>query len=262
MEVIIMNILDKIIEDKRIEINKRKRDFPIPINNVEKINKDNSFISAIKKKGISIISEIKRKSPSAGIIREDFNHIKIAKDYEGNGACAISVLTDNRYFGGELSFISDIKDKVNIPVLRKEFIIDEYQIYESIIAGADAILLIVKALSIKEIKRLVFLAKKLGLETLVEVHSLEELDIALSTNTSIIGINNRNLDTMKVDITTSLKLIEEIPSNYLTVSESGIRSFRDIKILKHVGFDAFLIGESLMKEKNPSEKLKSLLGKK
>jgi len=255
-----MNILEKIIIDKKSEIARRKKDTPIDPANIKVRGQNNLFSEALKKKGISLIAEIKRKSPSAGIIREDFDHLAIAKTYEKNGAAAISVLTDSKYFGGKLSFISDIKSKFNIPVLRKEFIIDEYQIYESLIAGADAILLIVKALKPKELKKFIMISNELGLETLVEVHSSDELDIALETGSSIIGINNRNLDTMKVNLETSLKLIEKIPKNYIKVSESGIHAYDDIKLLRNAGFDVFLIGESLMREKNPGKKLKSLRG--
>jgi len=255
-----MNILDKIIRDKRIEVDTKKKNFGFPKAENRKNSKINKFYEKLKNRGISIIAEIKRKSPSAGIIKNDFNHIEIAKEYKQNGASAISVLTDNRYFGGKLDFITDIKKIVKIPVLRKEFIIDEYQIYESSMIGADAILLIVKALPKKKLIDFVSLSLKLGLAPLVEVHSYEELKIALETETNIIGINNRNLDTMEVDITTSLKLIKEIPAAYTTVSESGIKSKKDMKLLKQAGFDAFLIGESLMRNSNPGEKLKELLG--
>jgi len=254
-----MNILEKIITDKRKEILKKKKNFPISFKEVKAREFKNQFSKALKKEGTSIIAEIKRKSPSAGTIREDFDHLMIAETYEKSGAAAISVLTDSKYFGGELSFISDIKNKIKIPVLRKEFVIDEYQIYESAIAGADAILLIVRALTSKKLKKFVFIASELGLEPLVEAHSYEELQIAIDSGCSIIGINNRNLDTMEVDLETSLKLIEKIPENFIKVSESGIHSYKEIKLLKNAGFDAFLIGESLMREKNPGKKLKALL---
>jgi len=253
-------MLDKIIRDKMREVDKKKRSNPISASDILERKTIKNFSNAIKKQNMPIIAEIKRKSPSAGIIKKDFNHIKIAKTYEKGGACAISILTDNKYFGGKLSFISDIKDRVNIPVLRKEFIIDEYQVYESTFSGADAMLLIVKALSFKKLKQLISLAKRLGIETLVEVHSKNELDIAIDAGANIIGVNNRNLDTMTVDITTSLKLVKEIPTNCIKISESGIRSYRDIKLLKQEGFNAFLIGESLMNEKDPGWKLKTLIG--
>ncbi|HHT9130844.1 MAG TPA: indole-3-glycerol phosphate synthase TrpC, partial [Candidatus Brocadiaceae bacterium] len=207
-----------------------------------------------------IIAEIKKASPSLGVIRTDFNHVEIARLYESSGAAAISVLTDEKFFQGKLSYLTDVKKSVSLPILRKDFIIDPYQIYEARSAGADAILLIAALLSKEEIQRFLELARELGMDCLVEVHSELELEKVLQTSANIIGINNRDLATFKIDLETTLLLKPMIPSGKIVVSESGIKSREDIVKLIKKGVDAVLVGETLMKSTNISTKLHELLG--
>lgn len=251
-------ILDKIIAFKSVEVEKRKRFFPLKsfINRIPEEKKD--FKSALRKGKISIIAEIKRMSPSAGIIRRDFDPIKIAREYKKGGVSAISILTDGKFFWGKNSFLTDVRKEFDLPLLRKEFIIDEYQIYESAYIGADAILLIVKILDRERLEKYIKLADKLGLSSLIEVHSGNELQTALSTSAEIIGINNRNLETFKTSLEKSINMKTNIPDKYITVSESGIKTRDDILKLEKAGFDSVLIGETLMKQKNIRKKLKEL----
>ena len=256
-----MSILESIISYKKEEVQKRKVTLPLEELKHENSPNPRDFKSALEKESISIIAEIKRMSPSAGMIREDFNHLQIAKIYEENGASAVSVLTDNKFFGGTDDYLIEIKKEINLPVLRKEFVIDEYQIYESRWLGADAILLIARILTRDEIDRFISLAKELGMACLVEVHTLSELKDVLSTSSEIVGINNRNLDTLAVDIKTSLELKRLVPNGYITVSESGIKNRGDVLKLQRSGFDGVLVGETLMRTKKIGDKLKELLGR-
>ncbi len=216
----------------------------------------------ILKKGnkIKFIAEVKKASPSAGIIREDFNYLNIAKEYEAGGASAISVLTDKEFFKGELKYLSEIKKTVNLPILRKDFIIDPYQIYEAKAAGADLVLLIARILTREQIDTFLALAHKLGMECLVEVHDNDELNTVLETEASIIGINNRNLDTFETNIETTLQLCHLIPEEKIIVSESGIKTRADVLYLEKAGIDAILIGETLMRSQDITQKIKELFG--
>jgi indole-3-glycerol phosphate synthase len=254
-------ILEKIVTFKKVETEKRKRFAPLK-SFIDKIPEERrDFKGALKKGDISIIAEIKRMSPSSGILRENFDHVSIAKEYEANGASAISILTDSKFFWGKNLFVNEVKKEVAIPILRKEFIIDEYQIYESAYLGADAILLIARIIELEQLERYIILANRLGLSALVEVHSKNELQKVLSTSAEIIGINNRNLETFQASIDNSINLKKMIPDKYITVSESGIKIREDIQKLEEAGFDAVLIGEILMKQKDIGKKLKELLGK-
>lgn len=254
-------ILDKIIKFKKVEIEKRKNFTPLE-SFIDKIPEDKrDFKSALKKDNISIIAEIKRHSPSRGLLRENFDHRDIAKEYERNGASAISVLTDAKFFWGHNDHLIDVKKEVKLPVLRKEFIIDEYQIYQSAYIGADAILLIGKILELERLEKFINLARQLKMNCLVEVDSKNEIQKVLSTSAEIIGINNRNLETFQTSINTSVDLKKSIPEKYVTVSESGIKNRTHVNILEDAGFDSVLIGETLIKEKNIGNKLKELLGK-
>ncbi|MBI3584847.1 MAG: indole-3-glycerol phosphate synthase TrpC [Nitrospinae bacterium] len=207
-----------------------------------------------------IIAEVKKASPSKGIIREDFNPLKIAEIYQENGASAISVLTDKEFFQGDINYLSDIKKIVTLPLLRKDFIISEYQVFESRVYGADAFLLIAAILGKNQLEDYMHLGVELGMTPLIEVHTKRELNDVLSIKADLIGINNRDLDTFKVDIRTTEKLIEYIPEDITVVSESGIEKRDDILHLKEIGVDVFLIGEFLMKEKDIGKKLKELIG--
>lgn len=215
------------------------------------------FIGAIRKPGLSIIAEIKRKSPSAGLLREKFNPLVLANSYKQNKADALSILTDQHFFGGSCDIVHRVKNTVRIPILRKDFIIDEYQIYESKAVGADAILLIVRILGKETLKQFLALAEQLGLDCLVEVHSLKELRFAVELGVPLIGINNRDLDTLKVDISLSLKLKQYIPEDVLVISESGIRNVDHIQRVCDSGFDGVLVGESFMQSDDPGGLLRS-----
>ncbi|MES2307819.1 MAG: indole-3-glycerol phosphate synthase TrpC [Verrucomicrobiota bacterium] len=208
---------------------------------------------------ITLIAEVKKASPSAGIIAGNFNPISQAREYERGGAHCLSILTDEKYFQGHLSFLRDIRDQVDIPLLRKDFTVHELQVYESVVAGADAILLIVAALDDETLTRLYELAKTLQLDVLVEVHNLEEMDRALDLGSDMIGINNRNLKTFEVDLKTTEELAPEIPNDVLAVSESGIKTGDDVRFLRDQGINSILVGETLMRAKNVNEMIKELL---
>ena len=207
---------------------------------------------------IKFIAEVKKASPSAGIIREDFNYINIAREYEAGGASAISVLTDKEFFKGDIKYLSEIKETVSLPALRKDFIIDPYQIYEARAAGADLVLLIARILTKEEIDAFLALSHELGMECLVEVHDNDELEKVLETEAAIIGINNRNLDTFKTNLDTTLQLRHRIPEGKIVVSESGIKTRADVLALEEAGIDAILIGETLMRSRDISQKIKEL----
>jgi indole-3-glycerol phosphate synthase len=257
-------ILDKIIAQKREEIKKLKNFYPLEklkedIKNTKFADKD--FYGALSKKGkVNIIAEVKRGSPSKGIICHDFNPVKIAKEYESAGACAISVLTDIDFFYGSINYLKDVKESVNIPVLRKDFIIDEYQIYEAKAYGADAVLLIAAVLDKNKLIRFLNLAHELGMHALVEVHNKDELDKVFAADAGIIGINNRNLKDFSVDLNTTKKLVQQIPKGVkaLVVSESGIHKRDDIGFLLSCGVNAFLIGEALLCGGNITKKMNEL----
>ncbi len=207
----------------------------------------------------TIIAEVKKASPSKGVIREHFDPVAIARDYEKHGAAAISVLTESRFFQGSAEYLTAIKKHVTIPVLRKDFLFDVYHIYEARALGADALLLIAAILEKNKLRELLHLTRELGMDALVEVHSREELNMVLAIGARIIGINNRDLNTFKTDIETTADLIRNIPDDRIVVSESGIASRDDILMLRSAGVDAFLIGESLMRQESPGEKLAELI---
>ncbi|MDX2479816.1 MAG: indole-3-glycerol phosphate synthase TrpC [Desulfuromusa sp.] len=210
--------------------------------------------------GTAIIAEVKKGSPSKGIIREDFDPVAIARSYERGGASCLSVLTDEHYFYGSLDYLGQIRAQVDLPLLRKDFIIDPYQVFQARIAGADAILLIAAALDDVQLLELAKLATELELDTLLEVHNGTELERALQLPVDLIGINNRNLQTFVTDLGVTERLAGKIPRQQLAVSESGIHSRADIDRLQLAGAGAFLIGESLMREADIETKLRSLLG--
>lgn len=217
------------------------------------------FRTAINGKACAIIAEVKSASPSRGKLVEQFDPLSIARTYEQNGAAAISVLTDEKYFCGHKNFLTQIKREVGIPVLRKDFIIDPIQVYETRAIGADAILLIVRVLG-KELDEFIALSKALDLCPLVEVHTQSELDVALDAGAKIIGINNRNLDTFVTDINTSRDLTKQIPSGKTVVAESAIKDRADIDYLMKAGINAFLIGEGLVTAPDIGKKLQALIG--
>jgi indole-3-glycerol phosphate synthase len=218
-----------------------------------------NFEKALKKDNeIAIIGEVKKASPSKGIIRDSFNPVEIANEYKNAGIDAMSVLTEKNFFQGCDEFLVSIRQSNTAPIIRKDFIIDVWQIYQARYIGADAILLIAAILTTEEIKKFLAVAGILGLKCLVEVHNEEELERVLETDASIIGINNRNLQTFQVSLDTTEKLISRIPENKIVVSESGIENYEDMKRLKKIGVNAVLIGESFMRATSISDKMKEL----
>ena len=259
-------ILDDIIAKQKTRIENEKKEKNIETLKQEVLSLPSSknffFENSLKNKDFAFICEIKKASPSKGVIVEDFPYTDIAQEYEKAGASAISVLTEPHFFKGNDKYLKDVADIVNIPVLRKDFIIDEYQIYQAKLIGADAVLLICAVLDESTLKNFINIATSLKLSCLVETHNEEEIKKALSCNAKIIGINNRDLKTFNVDINTSLKLRKLLPNDKILISESGIKIAQDIKMLKDAGFNGALIGESMMLSKNKEQFLLSLKGEK
>jgi len=256
-----MNRLEEILQTKRVEVEQlRPRETELD-RQARARNQFRSFHSALKRPDgeLAVIAEIKKASPSAGVIAESFDPVAIAKDYERNGADAISVLTDSQFFQGKLEHLVDVRHAISLPVLRKDFVLDEIQIVESAAAGADAILLIVAALDQTQLINLVRAAAKYQLDALLEVHTLEELKRALEAEAEIIGINNRDLATFEVDLSVTEKLSEEVPNDIVLVSESGIKTPDDIARVKGCGVDAVLIGEALMRGQLSIEKVRRVI---
>ncbi len=256
-------ILTKIVEKKREEVSIARDRCPMGglKKKAESVGLSSSFKKSISRPGhINLIAEVKRSSPSKGIIRSDFNPTQIAWEYQAAGASAISVLTDERFFDGKLSYVKMIKERVIIPILRKDFIIDEYQIYESVVGGADAILLIARLLTQEELTKFTDIARGLGLSCLVEVHNEEEIEKALNSKATIIGINNRDLSTFNVDFSTTERLIRMIPEDRVKVSESGIETYEQVMFLKSLGINAVLVGETLLRASNIAAKIRLLMG--
>lgn len=221
-----------------------------------------SFKDAISRPGrINLIAEIKRRSPSAGIIiNSDFDPGKIAKIYERSGACAISVLTNTKLFGGSLKDLKLVKKATSLPVLRKDFITTEKQVEESVLIKSDAILLIARRLTNQQLNRLFKMAKEARMDVIIEVHTKEDVSKALNLNARIIGINNRDLETLKIDLKTTERLVKLLPKDTLIISESGITTRRDVKYLTSLGVNAILVGEALLKSKDIQEKVRELIG--
>ncbi|MDB2534658.1 indole-3-glycerol phosphate synthase TrpC [Gammaproteobacteria bacterium] len=245
-----MTILNDIVENTRAKLESKKAELPLA-EIISKLNELNlpkgAFKESLLNKDQAIIAEIKKASPSAGIISEDFDPIKKAKEYEDFGASALSILTEEDFFQGSSEYLKEVKAKTSLPILRKDFMIDEYQIYEAKLIGADCILLIASVLSDDEIQSFVDLAESLELDYLIEVHDLNELERVKNFSNAMIGVNNRNLKTFDVDLNNSINLKNAFNSNNLFVAESGIKSQDDIDTLKAHDIHVFLIGESLMK---------------
>jgi len=257
-------ILDEIVETKRREVAGRKALRPLAA--LEKMIAERpparDFKAALDADaGCAIIAEVKRRSPSRGVIRADFDPVRIALEYESHGAAAVSVLTDETFFGGSDADLAAVKDAVSLPVLRKEFIIDPYQIHETRAIGADALLLIAAILTEVQLREYRELADSLGLAVLVEVHDGAEMEKALGAGAELIGINNRDLKTFRTDLLTTLALAPLIPADRIAISESGIRNRQDIETLAKAGIRAFLIGETLIAAPAIGPKLVELLGR-
>lgn len=262
-----MSILEHILRDKADEVAERRRRRPLAElqRMVQDLPPARDFLAALREEGAEnetpprVIAEVKKASPSRGVIRPDFDPVAIAQTYAANGAAALSILTDAKYFQGELCFLEDIGKAVTLPLLRKDFTVDAYQVYESRVAHADALLLIVAALEIGPLEDFLGLAHELGMAALLEVHTVEELERSLPLHPHLIGINNRDLRTFQTDIETTLRLLPSIPSEVVVVSESGINTAADVTRLREKGVHAFLIGESLMRAPDPGVKLREFL---
>lgn len=255
------SVLDRIIEARRTAVSHRKRLIPEPVLRmaVSKAKPVRDFAAALSRDGVNIIAELKKASPSRGVLRKDFDPKLLAPQLEQAGAVALSVLTEEEFFQGSLKDLRLARAAVAVPLLRKDFMLEPWQVWEARATGADSFLLIVTALSDATLRDLLRLGRDLGMEPLVEVHTREELARALDAGARIIGVNNRDLRTMDVRLETSLELVAEIPDDCIAVSESGLRSAADIAQLRAAGFDAFLIGEHLMTAPDPAAALRALL---
>ncbi|HXJ15774.1 MAG TPA: indole-3-glycerol phosphate synthase TrpC [Candidatus Polarisedimenticolia bacterium] len=255
-------ILDRIVEARRASVAHRKRVLPDVALKlaVEKAGPPRDFPGALVRSGFNVIAELKKASPSRGILRENYAPAALAASLEQAGAAALSVLTEEEFFFGSLGDLKEARKVVQIPILRKDFIVDPWQVWEARAAGADAFLLIAAILDDQTLGELLELGRSLEMEPLLEVHTREELDRVIAAGARIIGVNNRDLRDFKVRIETSLELIEAIPENCIAVSESGLRTHDDLDRLRRAGFDAFLVGEHLMREADPAAPLRALLG--
>jgi indole-3-glycerol phosphate synthase len=256
------NILSRIVERRREAIAHRKRVLPevaLKLAVQKKAPPVRDFAAALSRDGLNVIAELKKASPSRGMLRADYHPAELAPGLEASGAAALSVLTEEEFFQGSLADLKDVSKASKIPVLRKDFIVDPWQVWEARAAGADAFLLIVAILDDAALRGLLELGHRLKMESLVEVHSGGELTRALDAGAKIIGVNNRDLRTFEVKLETSLQLAELIPENCIAVSESGIRTHGDLERLHAAGFDAFLVGEHLMTLPDPAAGLRELL---
>ncbi len=259
------DILETIVADKRVEVQNQKESVPpaqlyemVEALMAEDAHAARSMRGSLLVSPSGIISEFKRKSPSKGWIHEDSRVEDVVPLYSTGGAAAISILTDEKYFGGNLRFIQKVRGEVDTPILRKDFIVDEYQLFQARMVGADAVLLIAACLKRDECRSLAHTAHELGLETLLEVHSEKELEY-VGDNIDMVGVNNRNLGTFHTDVQNSFRLAACLPKDYVLVSESGIDNAATIRQLRDVGFRGFLVGEALMKTDNPGESLARLI---
>jgi len=254
-------VLDRILESRRAAVEHRKKVLPETAlrYGAKAATPLRDFSAALTRHGINIIAELKAASPSRGVLREKFDAAALARTLEAAGAVALSVLTEEEFFRGSLKNLRDARRAVGLPVLRKDFIFDPWQVWEARANDADSFLLIVAALDDVRLRELISLGRELGMEPLVEVHTAEELTRALSAGARIIGVNNRDLKTLEVRPETSLALIESIPDDCIAVSESGLQTHKDLQGLRAAGFDAFLIGEHLMQSPEPGEALAALL---
>ena len=257
------NILDRILERKRMRLAAARHDVTL-----EQLQRPperplvpRAFEQALRQGGVNIIAEIKRRSPSKGIIRDDFDPVQIARTYTEHGACAISCLTEEDFFDGSLEHLRRVREITLLPLLRKDFIFDRYQLFEAWHSGADAVLLIAAMLEPAHFNDLLVEAYSLGLDVLVEVHDQRETEMVMAFDIRILGINNRNLRTFETTLQTSLDLAATLPSSVTLVSESGIRTHADIEMLRQAGFSAFLVGEELMRSSDMGAALMRLRGK-
>ncbi|MBR1476647.1 MAG: indole-3-glycerol phosphate synthase TrpC [Lachnospiraceae bacterium] len=255
-------ILEKIAESTRERVEAAKNQIPLSILRARicdmELDTGFPFEEALKKKGMSFICEVKKASPSKGLIAEDFPYVDIAKEYEAAGADAVSVLTEPEYFKGDNEYLKEIRKSIKLPIIRKDFTVDEYMIYEAKAIGADAVLLICSILTRTQLEHYIGIADNLGLSALVEAHDEKEVEMALACKPKIIGVNNRNLKDFTVDINNSINLRRLVPKEIIFVSESGMKNREDIKRLEENNVDAVLIGETLMRSADKTKALAQL----
>lgn len=257
-------ILDRIVDARRSTIAHRKRVLPevaLKIAVEKKAPAARDFAAALSRDGLNVIAELKKASPSLGVIREEYAPAALAAALQGAGAVALSVLTEEDFFSGSLADLKEVRRVAEIPILRKDFIVDPWQVWEARAAGADSFLLIAAVLTDAALRELMELGRSMKMEPLVEVHSREELRRVLEAGARVVGVNNRDLRNFQVSLETSLALVEEIPEECVAVSESGLRTHEDLARLRRAGFDAFLIGEHLMKSADPAVPLRAFLGR-
>ncbi|MDE6759626.1 MAG: indole-3-glycerol phosphate synthase TrpC [Lachnospiraceae bacterium] len=259
------DIIKKIAADKKIQVAQEKKEISYEkLMEMAMIAKsslpDFIFEEVLQKDGVSFICEVKKASPSKGIISKDFPYMDIAREYERAGADCISVLTESKYFLGNDRYLSDIRKAVKLPIIRKDFIVDTYQIYQAKVIGANAVLLICSLMNVEFLEECIGICNKLGISALVEVHSEDEVQMAIRAGARMIGVNNRNLKDFSVDVHNSIRLRKLVPKEMIFVAESGIRAREDIKALEKEGVNAVLVGESLMQSESKEQKLKELKG--
>jgi indole-3-glycerol phosphate synthase len=255
-------VLDRIVARTRVRVDEEKARRPLDalVTAAREAGEARPFAAALARSGrVNVIAEHKRRSPSKGAIREDLVPADVARAYEAAGAAALSVLTDVAHFGGALDHLVEARRAVALPVLRKDFVVDPWQVWEARAASADAVLLIVAVLTDTELSGLLSTARKTGLAALVEVHDRRELERAVAAGAEVIGVNNRDLRTLEVSLETALRLADSIPDGTVAVAESGIRTGADVRRLRAAGYDAFLVGEHLMSSPDPGEALRALL---
>jgi indole-3-glycerol phosphate synthase len=255
-------VLDRILDARRAAVDHRKRVLPETAlkYGVKAASPLRDFAAALSRDAVNVIAELKPASPSRGVIRDPFDPVALGRSLAAAGAAALSVLTEPEFFGGSLKNMRDARKEIAPPVLRKDFIFDSWQVWESRANDADSFLLIVAALDDRTLRELIALGRQLGMEPLIEVHTVRELDRALAAEARIIGVNNRDLRTLEVRLETSLELIGLIPDQCIAVAESGLSTNADLVALRNAGFDAFLIGEHLMRADDPAAALTDLLG--
>lgn len=253
--------LNRILESKRLEVAaaKQQKSLEIHRSSIRDLPPTRGFAKSLAGPGLSVIAEIKKASPSAGTLTTHFDHCAMGREYEAGGASALSVLTDKPFFSGDIRFLEEIRQTTRLPILRKDFVIDEYQIYETRTAGADALLLIARILEQETLRKFYETGSAIGLDLLVEVHNEADIGKARMAGASLIGINNRDLDDFSVSLDVSIRLRPLLPPSALAVSESGIRRIEDVRLLKEAGFNAVLVGEGLVKADNRMRAVQELL---
>jgi indole-3-glycerol phosphate synthase len=255
------SVLETIVARTRERVRERRLKRPLDemLASAPTPGKRRPFARALRRDGVNLIGEFKRRSPSKGVLREDLTALAVAQAYEASGAAALSILTEEDFFGGHLGDLRQAREATRLPTLRKDFVVDPYQVWEAWVAGADAVLLIVAALSEAELGTLLGTTRESGLDALVEVHDRAEVERALERGADLIGVNNRDLKTLTVSLETSLTLADALPDHVVAVTESGLSKGADVRRLREAGYDAFLVGEHLMTAPDPGEALSRLL---